>query len=330
MSTVSHTGGVTLDGFLAAGITVASAASMFVAFRLGANWRIHKSLLIDDYVSIIAVGFLGAAVGLYYYTVAWLNDPTVPPLDLARVAIATYFVAAYSNYTAKAPLLLLYAKLFGAKVWVRRIAYITLALGFVGYTATSLVGTLDNPENKTLDTAYWNRLFGHSYGKAVSNAVFNLTIDMIAFLVPIPIIYRLHLPLRKKIGLAFLFVLGIVAISSGAVSLHFRRNSSQQTVEDLTLVCIFTILDSSIGIILGCVPAIRAIWIKKYLELGFFTWVKSMVSSRSTTVMEQTQNRKNLHAGDSQYTAKSHNYIELEEGIYGTVGNNIEAPRPSH
>lgn len=48
MSTVSHTGGVTLDGFLAAGITVSSAAAIFVALRLGANWRIHKRLLIDD------------------------------------------------------------------------------------------------------------------------------------------------------------------------------------------------------------------------------------------------------------------------------------------
>lgn len=124
--------------------------------------------------------------------------------------MATYFVAAYSNYTAKAPILLLYTKLFGTMVWVRRIAYTTLALGFVGYTATSLVGTLDNPENKTLDTAYWNRLFGHSYGIAVSNAVFNLAIDIIAFLIPMPIIYRLNLPFRKKIGLAFLFVLGIV------------------------------------------------------------------------------------------------------------------------
>lgn len=55
-----------------------------------------------------------------------------------------------------------------------------------------------------------------------------------------------------------------------------------------------------------------------------------MLSSDPTTVTEQTQSRMNFHTGDSQYTAKSHNYIELEEGTYGTVGNNIQIPRPSH
>lgn len=72
------------------------------------------------------------------------------------------------------------------------------------------MGTLDNPEGKTLDAAYWAGFLQRSYGIAVANAVFNLTIDLIAFTIPIPIIYKLNLPVAKKIGLAFMFVSGIV------------------------------------------------------------------------------------------------------------------------
>ncbi|KAI0200205.1 hypothetical protein F4808DRAFT_430038 [Astrocystis sublimbata] len=324
MSGVATTSGITLGGFLAAEITIAVVTGTFVACRLGANWSNHHRLLVDDYVSLVALGFLGALSGLYYYTVKWLNDPTIAPIDLARVAVATYFVAAYSNYTAKAALLLLYTKIFGPKVWVRRIAYTTLALGFVGYTATSLVGTLDNPEHKTLDAAYFNRLFGHSYGIAVANAVFNLAIDITAFLIPIPIVYGLQLPLRKKIGLAFLFVLGLVAIATGSVSLHYRRTSSQKTTEDLTIVSTFTLLDSAIGIVLGCIPAIRSLWIKGYIDSSVFARLRSRITTNKGVATEQSQSRSHLQTRDTQFTPDSHNYIELEEGGYDKSRNDVK------
>lgn len=127
-----------------------------------------------------------------------------------QVAIASYFVAGYSNFFAKTPLLLLYTKLFSSQPWVRRTSYITLICGFLGFTATSIAGTLSNPGNKVLDEQFWVGFLARSYGIAVANAVFNLSMDIVAFIIPLPIIYRLQMPVRKKLGLALMFMAGLV------------------------------------------------------------------------------------------------------------------------
>ncbi|KAI0532858.1 hypothetical protein GGR58DRAFT_488789 [Xylaria digitata] len=318
-------GSITLAGFLAAEIVVLSAASLFVFIRLWANFRLNKCWLVDDYVSIFSVLLLGATAGLYYPTLAWIDDPSVDAMTLSRVATATYFISAYSNFTAKATIFLLYRKLFGSKVWVRRTVYITLSLGFLGYTATSVLGTVENviaesrsnmvPASELLNDPFYTQYFRLSYAIAVANASFNLAIDIIAFILPIPIVYELHLPTRKKIGLALLFASGIVAIASGAVSLHYRRSSSAESVGDLTIVIIFTILDSAIGIMLATVPAIRSLWVDLSSELGLFTKLGSIFSS-SRTASSTSHIRSMAHGrgGDSDSITRTFNYFELEQG----------------
>ncbi|KAI3324416.1 hypothetical protein HD806DRAFT_495020 [Xylariaceae sp. AK1471] len=310
---IAQTSSITLSGFLAAEITLVTAASIFVALRLTANLSIQKRLLVDDYLSILAIFFLAAAAGLYYPTIAWLNDPNVSPLALARVSVATYFIAAYSNFTAKAPLLVLYTHLFGAKVWVRRTAFTTLGVGFLGYTATSIAGTLSNP--KSADPKEFATFLQRSYGVAVANAVFNLAIDLIAFTIPIPVLYGLHLPLKKKIGLACIFASGIVAIAAGSVSLQYRRSSSAKSIEDLTIVVIFTLLDSTIGIMVGCVPALRSLWVKQTGQSGLLTKLRDLLSyNKTSTSTKGTRSTAKLDSDNSHYVTHSHNYIELQEG----------------
>jgi hypothetical protein len=254
---------------------------------------------------------------LYYPTVASLNDPTVELLYLARIATATYFIAAYSNFFAKTPLLILYIKLFGAKSWVRWASYTTLALGFMGFTATSIAGVMYHPEGKVLDQEYFAGFLHRSYVVAVTNATFNLAMDIVAFIIPIPVIASLHLPTRRKIGLALMFFSGIVAIATGAVSLHYRRSSSAQSIIDLTIVCLCTIADSGIAIMLGCVPALRGLWLKHGSQLSFVSKLQSKLSSSRTTATKSTkstQSQSQLYAENTHRKSPSHSYIELEEG----------------
>lgn len=327
MSDISHSvDGISLDGFLAAEITVVVVTSVFIMFRLFSNFELHKRLLIDDYFTIIALLFLIGTCAVYYPTIAWLNDPNVDQRTLAKVSTASYFVAGYSNFFAKSPLLLLYTKIFSSQPWVRRTSYITLVCGFLGFTATSIAGTLENPGNKVLDLKFWAGFLARSYGVAVANAVFNLCMDIVAFVVPLPIIYRLQLPIRKKLGLALLFMVGLVAIVSGAVSLHYRRTSSAQTSEDLTVVCVFTILDSAIGIILGCVPALRALWNSE--RLGLMKSLRSVLSSTRmrTRTSGPAGSQTQLHSSE-QYGGQVNSWVEIGEMGETYSGKNTRTTR---
>jgi hypothetical protein len=44
--------------------------------------------------------------------------------------------------------------------------------------------------------------------------------DIVIFVIPLPIVVRLHLPLQKRISLALLFLTGVLQVGTGTILLH--------------------------------------------------------------------------------------------------------------
>lgn len=57
----------------------------------------------------------------------------------------------------------------------------------------------------------------------IARGSLSLAMDVIMFVLPIPVITRLNMPLRRKIGLVFVFMTGLLAIAASALGLYFQK-----------------------------------------------------------------------------------------------------------
>ncbi|KAI1445751.1 hypothetical protein F5Y02DRAFT_100098 [Annulohypoxylon stygium] len=171
-------------------------------------------------------------------------------------------LSACTMYLSKTPLLILSARVFGVKKWLRITSYATLVTSFIVFLATTAVVDATCSQKVVTDEDIF--LLGDCLKITVSVGVVNgstaVVTDIIIILLPLPVIAGLNLPFHKKIGIAVVFLTGIFAIAASAISLYFKSLSlaGHSTALVTTLFC--TIIECSLAIIVGCAPAIRACW----------------------------------------------------------------------
>jgi hypothetical protein len=114
-------------------------------------------------------------------------------------------------WSAKAPILLLYIRLFSIEKWLRITSYFILVATFIILMATSTVsavlcapGIHEITPLFLADCATKNSRFG------IAMAVVAVVTDIIIIILPLPIVARMQLPLHKKIGLIAVFFTGIL------------------------------------------------------------------------------------------------------------------------
>jgi hypothetical protein len=95
--------------------------------------------------------------------------------------------------------------------------------------------------------------------------------DVVVLLLPIPLLAKLNMSWRKRIGVIIMFSLGIFAVLTSSIRLHYlvvMANTTNPTY-DYTDVIIWTGLEVDVSVIVACLPAIRS-----YLA-GKFSIMKS-------------------------------------------------------
>lgn len=122
------------------------------------------------------------------------------------------FVVVLSMYFAKAPILALYIRLFGVKPWVRYTCYITLAATLLQLlAAAALVGASCAPLAKEgFKSDKTATCLASVFNVGIWNGLVSVITDIIALVIPILIVMKLHLPLHKRIGLGFVFLSGVL------------------------------------------------------------------------------------------------------------------------
>ena len=114
-------------------------------------------------------------------------------------------------FCTKLCLLLLYYRLFGRHQWMRRLVYLGIGFIFAAYTAqTILYGylCLPRPRQSWLEAALSPRCHESFVVVGYFGGSFSLASDLYLLLLPLPAVWQLHLPLRKKLGIAGIFMTG--------------------------------------------------------------------------------------------------------------------------
>lgn len=114
-------------------------------------------------------------------------------------------------FCAKLSLLLLYYRLFARHRWVRYSVYLGIGSIATVYTADTIAyGYLCFPHGGQgwIEAATTARCYDNAILISYVRGPFNLLSDLYLLLLPLPAVWQLHLPLRKRLGIAGIFMTG--------------------------------------------------------------------------------------------------------------------------
>ena len=125
---------------------------------------------------------------------------------------------------AKAAILMLYLRVFQVKKLIRFFIYFGLAFTFVLYwISVPLFSYYCTPRaGQAWGLELLLRKCSINSKLAVIHGVFGVITDIYIFILPLPTIFHLNLAYKKKVGLAAIFMTGILGIVASALSLYFR------------------------------------------------------------------------------------------------------------
>jgi hypothetical protein len=125
---------------------------------------------------------------------------------------ANIFTFGAITWFSKAPILVLYTRLFGVKKWMRITCFASLVVSAViVFAATIYAGVKCDPKGT------WTPEYAAEcgYDGALAGVIIGfvgLTVDVLCFVLPLPILYKLQLPLKRRIGIMFVFATGILYV----------------------------------------------------------------------------------------------------------------------
>jgi hypothetical protein len=114
-------------------------------------------------------------------------------------------------WASKAAILALYIRLFGTVRWLRLTSYGLILFTFLFYWSNvAIAATFCLPRNGAPWDATALARCGSPVASVVVNGVFGVVADLVLFVLPFPVLYKLQLGRRKKIGLGIVFLVGLL------------------------------------------------------------------------------------------------------------------------
>lgn len=240
-------------------------------------------------------------------------------------------------FFAKLSLLLLYHRIFSPDRWTRLFIYFGIGVIFIVYTITAsiLVGLCIPRKGEGWALALRSSRCRDTMVMTYVQGIFNIVSDFYVLVLPLPVVWKLQLPLRKKIGVSAVFMTGLLSVPpnlilgfalplTGAIGhveqvrwafiivSHSQRTSTGRDMKSVSAVpCKFraddlaflslmalSILEMTLGIICGCMPYLAPMLKRWYLRWLQLSMLKNIVSRISSTL----RNRPRRSLGSSSFS----------------------------
>ncbi|KAF1951534.1 hypothetical protein CC80DRAFT_203280 [Byssothecium circinans] len=339
-----HTHLVSYFGVIGGGVAIV-AVILRVCARLpffGGTWGWDDWAIMAAMVPIFPLTFLSVPLANYGLGKdIW----TVPFDNITTILHVYYFDEMFylsSLALTKISILLFYLRIFPNQSF-RRIVYFTLALcvlyilGFVPATVVQCY-----PIRHA-----WERWDGEHRGKCVNiglegwmSAAFNIVLDIIIICLPLRELSKLAMDRRKKAGIMLMFLGGgfVTIVSILRLKWMIQFANSYNITWDYTPIGYWSTLEVHVGIIIACLPAIRAIQYRifpvqkrgttgymYYPQLSYGREGSYATTSRRKSAFTNTDILSDARTMRSP--ARSHNdkdFMQLEEHEF-RLGDNMTA-----
>ncbi|KAK2768284.1 hypothetical protein FQN54_000137 [Arachnomyces sp. PD_36] len=171
--------------------------------------------------------------------------------------------------------------------------------------------------------AYWEPTFVGEHkcvdevGYYVTFTSLDLALDMVIYLLPLPVLIPLKMPKRQKAIVVGVFGLGILVIAAAAIRMpsFVRASSSFDLSWEMYDAALWTEIESAVGIVCASVPALKPL-VQKYLPtaLGSLMSARAKGSAESPNASGGVQRQTR---DSSWYNANGRLTHNLEHGLNG-------------
>ncbi|KAG7001877.1 hypothetical protein G7Y79_00030g064100 [Physcia stellaris] len=172
----------------------------------------------------------------------------------------TSIIYCFTTFIIKLSILLQYLKIFppvqkkDLMCWG---TYLLIWLNFGFYIADIFAELfLCSPREK-----YWNVLIttGHCYSATtvnIASGTFNTISDFLTLLLPQRVIWKLQMPLKRKLGISAIFLTGLFVCITSTLRLYYsvRLAQSGDISYNLALMGFWSYAELSVGIVCACLP----------------------------------------------------------------------------
>ncbi|KAF1998244.1 hypothetical protein P154DRAFT_604186 [Amniculicola lignicola CBS 123094] len=308
--------------------TIVGIMVFFVALRMYIKGFVTKAIGLEDwaclcaailnfgYAAVIYLVLIGGGVGVH----AWdLQMGTVMKKPYFQRLIASQSIYPIVVLFTKLSVLLLVYRIFKANNVAKYLCWLGITICTLFYTTTfilTLVWCAPKPGGDPMVSASASSCQDDANLVSSIQAGFNIGSDLYLLLIPIPPIMKLKTTMAKKVRIAFIFALGLLATVCSGLTLNYRIQTLR-TVDVSWIyipVIICSIFELNIGLICACLPCIPALLKSERIQsfLSIRTW--SIFTSRGGST-------SNLYSG-SKDSHKRSQYSDIEKLKDGSASPN--------
>ncbi|KAL1862613.1 hypothetical protein Daus18300_008410 [Diaporthe australafricana] len=260
-------------------VTFAALATVAVGLRVLARRIAHRRFDSSDYVMVAALVFTIAFSGLIaaepftgsgMHMVDLVETYGAAPLTtFAKMTIANQILWAMAVCLPKVSILILYTRVFTMRLFITA-ARVTGVLILLLGLATVLGALLQcRPFAYNWDQTIPGGRCGDQVLSFKITGAFNVTLDVLVLLLPMPYLCTLEMALSKKIILVLTFAGGFVTCIFSALRIQGITSMSYSDLTyDAVVPSIYSVLEPTLSITLACVPVLRPLLGGRYSSTG--------------------------------------------------------------
>ncbi|MCJ1389852.1 hypothetical protein MMC18_002709 [Xylographa bjoerkii] len=289
-----------------AGVGLAAASTLAVLLRLLARWRTISSLGADDLcISLSLIPLWGLVIdGVIMANDGGMGIPdefSSPSQSYVfyRTLFASLFLYALAITTAKISVLLLYRRIFSQG----RFQYAIYAVGSLCLLWFTIVVFVTLFQCQPVAFAWDHTSLGTCinlqamyYGFTISN----MALDIIINFMPVKLIWQLQLPLKQRLLLLAIMLLGIIVLTASAGRIGSVPLLALSDVSaTITMPFLYTIIEPAFAIICACLPTYRPLFLclasRDSRHRGFSSirsWLRVSRAASATPASLQSVDRK--------------------------------------
>ncbi|KAJ5100511.1 hypothetical protein N7456_006563 [Penicillium angulare] len=225
---------------------------------------------------------------------------------------------------------------FFKSTYERAITYTLMAITVATFLAIGLTATF----SCTPVSYQWEQSIPGAKGKCIDVTVFydwmsfpNIVTDAIMLVLPLPMIFRLHLSQRQKIGLACIFATGGAGIITSC--LRFANFYNRNAFEDNTWTSVqllkWTDIEPGIYFLAACMPSFGPLFQRAWNKF-IAPYVSSLRRSTKGTNGSHSDNGPlALHTiGGGRRDHRSGKYSDARAGGFSRLSEDADETRTSH
>ncbi|KAH9865925.1 hypothetical protein IAQ61_008661 [Plenodomus lingam] len=313
-----------------ADITMLCISALFITTRI-----VYKLIFTiqdiwwDDYTLILTfalsiagtvvsdLGSIPAGFGLDIWTLTL--DQIASFAQLLWISALLYFI---KLTFLRLSLLFFFARIFNRGITLQ-IIYATMAFNICfGIALTFALAFSCHPVDY-----FWTKYIDKSIpGKCVNStaitwahAVIGIVLDFWMLSIPLYKVWKLHLPLRKKLAITPMFMVGFAATMVAILRLRTIHRTTVSSLTNPTMnrveINIWSIAEVSVGIICACMPTLRLMLFRMFPALSKDASTSNKYSS-SNRPSKNTKGSSTKHSTNRKYGITCETSIDQEESYW--------------